>query len=83
MDILLRFGQRRRLILLMVTYPQQRIGLWFMMATIQGFWRHYFWSIIKIDPFKASPYHINDIPPWTHFDETIKALNFTNVKPPA
>ena len=39
------------------------IFLWLMMATIQGFQRHDFWSNSTIDTFETDPYHFNGILP--------------------
>ena len=43
------------------------IGMWFIMATIQGFHNRYFWINIKINPFETDPYFFNDILPWACF----------------
>ena len=37
------------------------IGIWFMMETIESFLIRVFWSGRTINPFKAVPYHFNDI----------------------
>ena len=58
------------------------ISLCFMMTTIQGFQRHYFWINITIDTFETSPYHFNDILPWKHFRSIPKIPTITNKTPP-
>ena len=59
------------------------IGLWFMMAKNQGFWRCYFWSNSTIGPFDMATYPFNGILPWTRLKDVIKALTITDETPPA
>ena len=58
------------------------IGLWFMMATIQGFQRHNFWINRTIDTFEMAPYRFNDILPQTCFESIIKELTINDKPPP-
>ena len=53
------------------------IGLWFMMATIQGFHNYGFWGNITIYPAETAPYRFNDILPQTCFKDILKALTIT------
>ena len=59
-----------------------RIGLWFMMATIQSFQRRDFWSNSTMDPFETASYHFNNILPHTRFEEILRVLTITDEPPP-
>ena len=58
------------------------VGLWFIMANIQGFQQHVFWSNSAIYPFDRDPYHFNSILLWILFDEILKELAITDEPPP-
>ena len=57
-------------------------GLWFMMATIEGFQRRYFWINSTIDTSEMAPYRSNDILPQTCFESIIKELTINDKPPP-
>jgi hypothetical protein len=68
-----------------VTYGEflQFIGLWLMMATIQGFQRRDFWSVCLVNMFATAPYRFNDIMPRGRFEDILSSLSYTNRGAPA
>lgn len=58
------------------------LGIWLMMATIQGFQRRDFWSSGKVDIFKTAPYRFNDIMSRNRFEAILGALTYTSRTPP-
>ena len=58
------------------------IGLWLLMATIQGPQRRDFWSMAPVDPFDGAPFRLHDVMSRNCFEEILKNLQYTNVRPP-
>ena len=58
------------------------IGMWLIMATVQGFQRRDFWSNITIDTFETDPYRFNEIIPQKFYEDILKEITITDEPPP-
>ena len=58
------------------------LGLWFLLATIQGPSRRDFWSSMPIDPFEGAPFRLNEWMSRNRFEEILCVLKFTDQTPP-
>jgi Transposase IS4 len=58
------------------------LGVWFLMATIQGPSRHDYWRNARIDMYSGAPYRFNDIIKRSRFDAILSALTLTGKTPP-
>ena len=58
------------------------IGLWLMMATIQGPQRSEFWSIAPVSLFDGAPFRLNNFMSRSRFDAILFCLKFTSSPPP-
>jgi Transposase IS4 len=58
------------------------LGVWFLMATIQGPSRHDYWRNAKIDMFSGAPYRFNHLIKRSRFDSILSALTLTDNTPP-
>jgi len=67
-----------------VTYGEflRWIGLWFLMATIQGPARNDFWSTCPVDPFSPAPFRLSEYMSCHRFDAILQALTLTNKSRP-
>jgi hypothetical protein len=61
---------------------QRWIGVWLLMATIQGPERHDFWKQSEIDVHDGAPFRLNNIIARNRFDDILQALTLTNIDPP-
>jgi len=59
------------------------LGLWLLMATIQGPQRRDFWSKKPVSPFEGAPFRLNQHMSRNRFEDTLCALKFTSRQPPA
>ena len=57
------------------------IGVWLLMATIDGVQRREFWSKLDIDPFRGAPFRLSNYISRTRFEEILNALTYSNEKP--
>jgi Transposase IS4 len=60
----------------------QWIGLWFLMATIQGPSRHDYWRQADVDCFAGAPYRFNMFMSRNRFDDIASAITYTSNNPP-
>ena len=58
------------------------LGIWFLMATIQGPHRREFWSSKNIDRFQGTPFRLGDLMSRNRFEDILEALNYTDKNPP-
>ncbi len=58
------------------------LGLWFLMATIQGPERADFWKLTEVDVHDGAPFRLNSLMTKNRFDEILHALTFTNIQAP-
>jgi hypothetical protein len=58
------------------------IGLWFLMATIQGPARHEFWKLDPINIFAGAPFRLNEYMSRNRFEDILGALTYTSSNPP-
>lgn len=67
-----------------VTYGEflRWLGLWFLMATIQGPARKDFWSTAPIDPWSPAPFRLSEYMSRRRFDNILEALVLTNERRP-
>jgi Transposase IS4 len=61
----------------------QWIGLWFLMATIQGPSRHEYWRQADVDCFSGAPYRFNVFMSRNRFDDIASAITYTSNTPQA
>ena len=59
------------------------LGLWFLMATINGPDRSDFWSVTEVDCFVGAPLRLGAFMSRKRFDMILKALAITSRSPPA
>ena len=59
------------------------LGLWFLMATINGPDRSDFWSMTEVDCFVGAPLRLGGFMSRKRFDTILKALAITSRSPPA
>eukprot|EP00980_Cylindrotheca_fusiformis_P024084 scaffold11524_cov91-Cylindrotheca_fusiformis.AAC.3 len=59
------------------------LGIWFLMATIQGPQRRDFWSTAKVDIFEGAPFRVNEWMSRNRFEAILGALKYTRSAPPA
>jgi hypothetical protein len=57
-------------------------GLWFLMATTNGSYRHEFWSSNDIDPFRGAPYRLGCFMSRNRFDDIRTSLRLTKDNQP-
>lgn len=67
-----------------VTYGEflRWIGMWFLMATIQGPQRRDFWATSPIDIYDGAPFRLNGIMSRNRFETILKAISYTSSTPP-
>jgi Transposase IS4 len=58
------------------------LGLWFLMATIQGPTRAEFWKKEGISLFSGAPFRLGEMMTRNRFDDILKSIGFTNQNPP-
>ena len=58
------------------------LGMWFLMATIQGPRRRDFWSTSNPDRFVGAPFRLNDIMSRNRFETILESLRYTDVPTP-
>jgi Transposase IS4 len=58
------------------------LGIWFLMATIQGPARYEFWKKDPIDPFVGAPICLNEYMSRNRFQDILTSLQFTDGEPP-
>jgi Transposase IS4 len=59
------------------------LGIWFLIATIQGPSRVEFWRKESIDPFSGTPYRFGEFMSRNRFDDILQSMTYTNIDPPA
>ena len=59
------------------------MGLWFLMATINGPDHHDFWSPGEVDCFVGAPMRLHNFISRKHFEAILKAIAITARQPPA
>jgi Transposase IS4 len=59
------------------------LGIWFLIATIQGPSRVEFWRKETIDPFSGAPYRFGEFMSRNRFDDILQSITYTNHDPPA
>ena len=59
------------------------LGLWLLMATIQGPARREFWSTHKVDLYEGAPFRLNDVMTRNRFESILSSLRYTNIPPPS
>ena len=59
------------------------LGLWFLMATINGPDRTAFWSMGEVDCFVGAPMRLGHFMSKKRFEVILKALSFMSRQPPA
>ena len=58
------------------------IGLWFLMATLEGPSRRDFWSVTEINQFEGAPIRLNQYMSRNRFEEILRSINYTDLEPP-
>ena len=58
------------------------LGLWFLMATIQGPERSEFWKLAEVDVHDGAPFRLNSLMTKNRFDEILHSLTLTDIPPP-
>lgn len=59
------------------------IGLWFLMATVQGPSRIEFWRKESVDIFNGAPFRLNEYMSKNRFEDILAAMAYTDDNPPA
>ena len=59
------------------------IGLWLLMATIQGPTRRDYWATDPISPFRGAPIRLNEFMSRCRFEAILTSLRYNNNPPPA
>jgi hypothetical protein len=59
----------------------QFLGLWFLMATIQGPQRTDYWSLEPVSKYNGAPFRITEMSRF-RFDEILRCLRYTDDMPP-
>ena len=59
------------------------LGIWFLMATLQGFQRRDFWSSKTITVYDGAPYRFGSFMSRIRFEDILRNLKYTNEVPPA
>ena len=59
------------------------LGLWLIMATIQGPSRHEFWKREQVDMFFGAPFRLTEFMSKTRFEDILASLTYTNKAAPA
>lgn len=52
------------------------VGIWFLMATIEGCHRRDYWSTKPVDRFEGAPFRVNDLMSRERFDDILKNLKY-------
>ena len=58
------------------------LGLWFFMATLSGYSRRHYWSVMEIHPFDGAPYRFHAYMSLSRFEAILRNLGYTNVEKP-
>jgi len=58
------------------------LGIWFLMATIQGPQRRDFWSTAEVSAFDSAPFRCSEYMSRNRFENILRALKFTDRAPP-